>query len=89
MLPQVELSHPERAINTNTITAMQSGIVFGFVGLVENIIARIQQELREKATVVATGGYAEFIAKETSVINITNPDLTLIGLRLIYLMNLA
>ena len=89
MLPRVELSHPERAIGTNTITAMQSGIVFGFVGLVEGIIARIQQELGEKATVVATGGYAEFIAKETSVINITNPDLTLIGLRLIYLMNRA
>jgi len=89
MLPRVELTHPERAIGTNTITAMQSGIIFGYVGLVEGIIARIQQELGGKATVVATGGYAELIAKETSVIDAINPDLTLIGLRLIYLMNRA
>jgi len=89
MLPRVELVHPKQAIGTNTITAMQSGIVFGYVGLVEGIVARIQQELGEKAKVVATGGYAELIAKETSVIDIVNPDLTLIGLRLIYLMNKA
>ena len=66
---------------------MQSGIIFGYVGLVEGIVARIQQELEEKAKVVATGGYAELIANETSVIDTVNPDLTLIGLRLIYLMN--
>ncbi len=88
-LPRVELIHPKQAIGTNTIAAMQSGIVFGYVGLVEGIVARIQQELGEKAKVVATGGYAELIAKETSVIDIVNPDLTLIGLRLIYLMNRA
>ncbi len=87
MLPRVELVHPKRAIGTNTIAAMQSGIVFGYVGLIEGIVARIQQELGEKAKVVATGGYAELIAKETAVIDIVNPDLTLIGLRLIYLMN--
>jgi len=66
---------------------MQSGIVFGYVGLVEGIVARIRQELGEKAKVVATGGYAELIAKETAVIDEVNPDLTLVGLRLIYLMN--
>ena len=89
MLPRVELVHPKRAIGTNTITAMQSGIVFGYIGLVEGIVARIQQELGEKAKVVATGGYAELIAKETAVIDEVNPDLTLVGLRLIYLMNKA
>ena len=89
MLPRVELTHPKHAIGTNTITAMQSGIVFGYVGLVEGIVARIQKELGGKAKVVATGGYAELIAKETSVIDIVNLDLTLIGLRLIYLMNKA
>ena len=89
MLPRVELTRPERAIGTNTIAAMQSGLVFGYVGLIEGIIARIQQELGEKAKVVATGGYAELIAKETSVIDVVNTDLTLIGLRLIYLMNQA
>ncbi len=86
-LPKVELVRPEHAIGTNTVTSMQSGIVFGYVGLIEGIVARIQRELGEKATVVATGGYAELIAGETTVIDKVNPDLTLIGLRLIYLMN--
>jgi len=89
MLPRVELTHPTRAIGTNTIAAMQSGIVFGYVGLVEAMVARIQQELGEKAKVVATGGCAELIAKETAVIDVVNLNLTLIGLRLIYLMNKA
>ncbi len=89
MLPRVELIHPKQAIGTNTIAAMQSGIVFGYVGLVEGIVARIQQELVGKAKVVATGGYAGLIAKETAVIDEVNPDLTLVGLRLIYLMNKA
>ncbi len=87
MLPQVELTRPKHAIGTNTITAMQSGLIFGYVGLVEGIIARIQQELGEKAKVIATGGYAGLIAKETKVIEKVDPDLILIGLRLIYMMN--
>ena len=89
MLPRVELVHPKHAIGTNTIDAMQSGIVFGYVGLVEGVVARIRQELGEKAKVVATGGYVQLIARETAVIDEVNPDLTLIGLRLIYLMNKA
>ena len=89
MLPRVELVRPKLAIGTNTITAMQSGIVFGYVGLIEGIVARIQQELGERAKVVATGGFAEVIAKETAVIDVVNPNLTLIGLRLIYLLNRA
>ena len=92
MLPRVELTHPKHAIGTNTIAAIQSGVIFGYVGLIEGVIARIQQELEEfgeKATVVATGGCAQLITKETSIIDIVNPDLTLIGLRLIYQMNKA
>ncbi len=89
MLPRVELARPRHAIGTNTVAAMQSGIIFGYVGLVEGIIARIQQELGEKARVVATGGYSAIIARETPVIEIVNPDLILIGLRLIYHMNRA
>ena len=76
VLPRVALTRPERAIGTNTIAAMQSGLVFGYIGLIEGIIARIQSELKEKAKVVATGGYAELIAKETSLIDIVNLDLT-------------
>jgi type III pantothenate kinase len=87
MLPRVELVHPQRAIGTNTIAAMQSGIIFGYVGLIEGIVTRIQQELGAKTKVVATGGYAELIAKETSVFDVVSPDLTLVGLRLIYHMN--
>ena len=89
MLPRVELVRPRQVIGTSTVTAMQSGIVFGYVGLIDGIVARIQRELGEKATVVATGGYAELIASETAVIDRVNLNLTLIGLRLIYLMNKA
>ena len=87
MLPRVELTRPKRAIGTNTIAAMQSGIVFGYVALVEGMIARIQKELEEPAKVVATGGFAELIAGQTDVIDVVNANLTLVGLRLIYLMN--
>jgi len=88
-LPRIELAAPRKAIGQNTISAMQSGIVFGYVGLIEGIIERIQRELEEKATVVATGGYAYIITPETTVFDTINPDITLIGLRLIYEMNQA
>jgi len=88
LLHRVELTRPKRAIGTNTIAAMQSGIIFGYVGLVEGMVARIQQELGEKAKVVATGGAAKLIANETTVFDVVNPDLILIGLRLIYQMNI-
>jgi len=87
VLPRVELTHPKRAIGRNTVAAMQSGIVFGYAGLIEGIVNRIQQELEGKAKVVATGGYADLLAQVTPVIEEVNPDLTLIGLRLIYEMN--
>lgn len=86
-LPRVELTHPKRTIGTNTIAAMHSGIVFGYAGLIENIVNRIQKELGTKARVVATGGYASLLAQETSVIEVVNQDLTLDGLRFIYEMN--
>ena len=89
MLPKVELVRPKHAIGTNTITAMQSGIVFGYVALIEGMVARIQKELKGKAKVVATGGWAKLIAAETPVIDVVNQNLTLTGLRLIYLMNKA
>ena len=86
-LPRVELAHPKHVIGTNTVTAMQSGIIYGYASLVEGMLERIQKELGVKAKVVATGGYAGLIAKETGVIDVVNPDLTLIGLRLIYELN--
>jgi type III pantothenate kinase len=87
VLPRVELTHPKRAIGRNTVDAMQSGIVFGYASLIEGIVIRIQQELAGKAKVVATGGYADLLARETPVIEEINSDLTLTGLRLIYEMN--
>ena len=87
MLPRVELIRPKQVIGRNTISAMQSGIIFGYIGLVEGMIQRIEQELQSKTKVVATGGYAHLLANEVPVIEIINPDLTLIGLRLIYEMN--
>jgi type III pantothenate kinase len=87
VLPRVELTHPKRAIGRNTVAAMQSGIVFGYAGLIEGIVTRIQQELKGEAKIVATGGYADLLARETPVIEEVNSDLTLTGLRLIYEMN--
>ncbi|MEN8614301.1 type III pantothenate kinase [Dehalogenimonas sp. THU2] len=89
MLPRIELHCPEKAIGTSTIKAMQSGLVFGYVGLVEGIVGRIQKELPSPAKVIATGGYAELLNAETKVFDILSPDLTLYGLRLIYFMNRA
>jgi len=86
-LPRVELTRPRKAIGTNTIAAMQSGIIFGYVGLIEGIVARIQQELPKKALVVATGGYSEILAVETKAIDEVNQNLILTGLRIIYDMN--
>jgi type III pantothenate kinase len=87
LLPQIELTKPQKAIGTNTISAMQSGIIFGYVGLIEGIVTRIQKELGAKTKVVPPGGYAELIATETKVIDAINSTLTLTGLRLIYYMN--
>jgi type III pantothenate kinase len=86
-LPRVELFHPKHVIGTNTVAAIQSGVIYGYASLVEGMLERIQKELGEKARVVATGGYAGLIAHETDVIDVVDPDLTLIGLRLIYEMN--
>ena len=86
-LPRVELFHPKHVVGTNTVSAIQSGVIYGYASLVEGMLARIRKEMGVKAKVVATGGYAELIAKETKVIDVVNPDLTLVGLRLIYEMN--
>jgi type III pantothenate kinase len=88
-LQRVELNRPESSIGRNTITAIQSGILFGYVGLIEGIVARMKAELGGDAKVIGTGGYAGLLARETDVINHVNPDLTLEGLRLIYEMNRA
>jgi type III pantothenate kinase len=86
-LPQVALTRPAAAIGKNTIQSMQAGFVFGFVGLVKELVQRLKAELGGNAHVVATGGLADLIAPETAVIDAVEPDLTLIGLRLMFEMN--
>jgi type III pantothenate kinase len=86
-LPRVELVRPKHAIGKNTVSAMQSGIIFGYVALVEGLVAQIKRELGKEARVIATGGLAEIIAKETKAIELVAPDLTLIGLRIIHELN--
>jgi len=86
-LPRIQFIHPQKAIGTSTIAAMQSGIMFGYAGLVEAVVAHIEKELGEKATIVATGGFGAIFAQETTVFKVANPDITLIGLRMLYQMN--
>lgn len=86
-LPRVELTRPPSAIGRNTTHAIQSGLLFGYVGLVEGMVARFRAELGPEMKVIATGGLAPIIAAETDLIQIVDPWLTLAGLRLIWEMN--
>ena len=86
-LPRVDLQRPPSAIGRNTTHAMQSGLLFGYVALVEGMVSRFREELGSDMKVIATGGLAEIIARETDVINIIAPWLTLDGLRIIWNMN--
>jgi type III pantothenate kinase len=86
-LYRVEIAPPPRVIGTNTVLAMQSGIFFGYVALVEGLVARFRRELGEDMKVIATGGLAEKVASETKAIQYVDPWLTLDGLRLVYGMN--
>ncbi len=86
-LHRVELIRPKAAIGRSTVASVQSGIVFGYVGLVEGIVRRFKQELGPGTKVIGTGGYADLIARETDVIDEVNVDLTLEGLRIIFDMN--
>jgi type III pantothenate kinase len=86
-LPRVELARPPAAIGRNTAHSMQSGLLFGYVGLVEGMVTRFRQELGPETQVIGTGGLAELIARETDVIQEVAPWLTLDGLRMVYEMN--
>ena len=83
----VELARPPSAIGKNTVGALQSGLLYGYVGLIEGMVVRFKEELGGQAKVIGTGGWAELIAKETAVFDVVDPDLTLHGLRLIYEAN--
>jgi type III pantothenate kinase len=87
-LPMIELDAPKTVIGKNTKHCMQSGLIFGFSGLVENITYKIKKELKlDEVKVVATGGLGEIIAKEVKTISVVDRTLTLDGLRYIYELN--
>jgi len=86
-LPRVDIARPPSPIGTNTVHSMQSGLLYGYVGLVEGMVARFRNELGANMKVIGTGGLAELIAQETNVIQIIAPWLTLEGLKIVYELN--
>lgn len=86
-LPRIEISRPDGIIGKNTVSAMQSGILYGYVGQVEGIVNRMKAQSNLEPTVIATGGLATLIANESTVIDVVEPFLTLKGLQLIYKRN--
>lgn len=83
-LPRIEIKKPKEAIGRTTVTSMQSGLYFGYVGLVSKIIEEIKRELGEDTTVISTGGFGAQISHEISSIDIHEPDLVLEGLQVLH-----
>ncbi len=86
-LPRVDVRRPDRVVGQSTVGSMQSGLFYGYVGLVEGIVQRMRAELGVPLVCIATGGLAELIAPETTAIEAVDRDLTLHGLRMIWQMN--
>ncbi|MDO5026212.1 MAG: type III pantothenate kinase [Tissierellia bacterium] len=86
-LPRVELEEPKNVIGKNTVEAIQSGVVYGFIGLVDNIISNILSEMRldqKDIKIIATGGYAQLIATKSKYVEEYDYDITLQGMKMIY-----
>jgi type III pantothenate kinase len=86
-LLKVELVRPRTVIGKSTVEALQSGIIYGFAGQIDGIVRRISAELGTQPTVIATGGLAPLVRAESETITEHEPDLTLIGLRLVFERN--
>jgi type III pantothenate kinase len=83
-LPRVEIKRPEKVIGSSTVGSIQSGLYYGYVGLVDGILRRMIEELGGRAHVVATGGLAPLIAHGSELIDDVDDTLTLEGMRIIY-----
>jgi type III pantothenate kinase len=83
-LPRVDVRRPDHVIGTNTVVNMQSGIYFGYLGLVDGILARIKREVPDLKRVIATGGLASLFADDSEHIDLVDAELTLKGLKIIY-----
>ena len=86
-LPRIDLQRPPSVIGRNTVHAMQAGLLFGYVSMVEGMVERFRRELGNDMKVIATGGLSAIIAQETDVIQIIAPWLTLEGLRILWDLN--
>ena len=89
-LPSIELVMPQKVIGRTTVSNIQSGILFGYIGSVEKLVGAMKAEMGcPDAKVIATGGMAHMVRNNSNVIDEINPDLTLTGLRIIYEKNQA
>lgn len=88
-LPRVEIAKPAKVVGRNTIHSMQSGIIYGYVGLVDGMVGRLRDELGYPCKVISTGGFATVVAPLSNTLEEVDPILTLTGLRLIYERNAA
>ena len=86
-LPEVEIQKPASVLGYNTVTGMQSGIVYGYIGSVEYIIKKVREELQTDFTVIATGGLGRVIAQETDMIHVYDADLAFKGMKILYELN--
>jgi len=87
MLHRVEIARPRQVIGRTTTASLQSGLLFGYAGMVDSMVSRIREELGREARVIATGGLAQRIANETKSIERVEPFLTLEGLRILFEKN--
>ena len=86
-LPRVDIARPKMIIGKNTVGSMQAGLFYGYLSLVEGVVARMRAELGGRATVVATGGLAQLLLTESTAVDYVDPLLTLTGLRILFERN--
>jgi len=86
-LPRVDLTRPKNVIGKSTVESIQSGAVFGYSGMVDVMVSKMKEEMGGKAKIVATGGISGWVAEQSESIDLTDPFLTLEGLRLIHEKN--